>query len=214
MKQLLMLYPIEYYVNFDPRLAQGGNAFGYDRVKRFWTKTVTMGITPEEFDQRFRLINRLIDTYRQEGYKVNWALFGKEDQKEQADTSLLSSLFEIHLEDKILSVDISYDDLMKAPHIYPEEKKVLQKLGTLSELTVGGFHSSDCVSRFVHAAHSQGIFTEMDLLLTEQFFYRMQYSLEEDMTQFMLQNASMIDEDADPEEEKKKLFEGRLNAFL
>ncbi len=209
-----MVYPIEPYVDYDPTLPEGGHGFGYNLHKRVWTKAVTMGITEEQFDARFRLVNKLLEIYRKDGFRINWALFGREDAKEIPDTTLISPLFEIYSEDPIISVGVSYYDLMRAPNIYPEERKVLRELGDISELVVGGFHKDDCVSRFVDAAREKGIAAGVDDLLTEDFFHYMLHTFDHDMTAYMLQAGTMIDEDADPDLDKKILFDGRLDAYF
>ena len=51
---------------------------------------------------------------------------------------------------------------MRAPNIYPEERKVLRQLGDISQFVVGGFHKADCVSRFAHAGREICRDTEID----------------------------------------------------
>ena len=53
---------------------------------------------------------------------------------------------------------------------YPNEKLLLQQLGSIDELVVGGYHVMDCVKRVAEVALDFGIDTLVDLDMTDLFF--------------------------------------------
>jgi hypothetical protein len=214
MRRVLMLYPVRPFVDWDPDHPQT-RSFGYELLKRFWTQRAKIGITEEEFDRRFRLINRLLDCYRGFGYRVTWAMFGEHDKEEKPDMMLWSHVFEQYEGDEVISVGVSYFDHTRQGK-YPDESQVLQELGSIEQLIVGGFHKSDCVQRFEGAARELGITVFPDCFLTDEFFPEMLMSFRYDMDAYMLAKGTLDAEmyEDDPEECKRLLFDGRLAGIL
>lgn len=53
---------------------------------------------------------------------------------------------------------------------YPDPKSIIDYLGDIKSLVVGGYHYNDCVKRIAEFAQSQGIDSSIDLELTDLFF--------------------------------------------
>lgn len=119
----------------------------------------------------FDVLNETIQKrYRDKGYQVvfaiypNKSIYGIEKQKN----------------DKIIYTDISfskasiYDEYgaMKTTSeiIYPNEQKIINQLGNIDELIIGGYHAQDCVKRVGEVALENGINTLIDLDMTDLFF--------------------------------------------
>ncbi len=209
-----MLYPIRPFIEGDPEFPTV-NSFGYNFWKRGWTETFQIGVSGEEFDRRFRLINELIDEYREGGFAVNWALFGQREDVSVCDESRISPIFDIKSGDRKLSVEISYFDHTRN-HVYPNGLEVVRGMGEMEELVVGGFHESDCVPRIVEVARKLGIKASSDWAITDRFFHEMLRSFDHDMFAYMIGKGTLDAEmhEDDPVEEKKMLFGGGLRDHL
>ena len=129
MKVFLYLYPIEEYM----RMFMFYNDKMYD----------TEGI-----ERPLPILNETIDKrYRKNGYQIVYALYP--DKK----------MFGIEKQenDKIIYTDITFSQAsaidekgnIKQNFIpkYPDELYLLNQLGNVEELVVGGFHSTDCVKK-------------------------------------------------------------------
>lgn len=152
MKVFLYLYPIEEYM----RMFMFYNDKMYD----------TEGI-----ERPLPILNETIDKrYRKNGYQIVYALYP--DKK----------MFGIEKQenDKIIYTDISFSQAsaidekgnIKQNFIpkYPDELYLLNQLGNVEELVVGGFHSTDCVKKVAEVALQNNIDTLVDLDLTDLFF--------------------------------------------
>ena len=53
---------------------------------------------------------------------------------------------------------------------YPNEQSIIDQLGDVEELVVGGYHAQDCVKRVGEVALAKGINTLVDLDMTDLFF--------------------------------------------
>lgn len=53
---------------------------------------------------------------------------------------------------------------------YPSESYLIEQLGKIDEIVVGGFHFNDCVKRVAEYCYQIGITTLVDLDLTDLFF--------------------------------------------
>ena len=54
--------------------------------------------------------------------------------------------------------------------IYPNEQNLINQLGDVEELVIGGYHAQDCVKRVGEVALANGINTIIDLDMTDLFF--------------------------------------------
>ncbi|MBP3635423.1 MAG: hypothetical protein J6J17_03080 [Bacilli bacterium] len=116
------------------------------------------------------LNNTINRRYREKGYQVVFALYPDRDlygiQKKD--------------EDRIIYTDISFDEAsaydakgnQKKDFVpkYPNEKLLIEQLGYVDELVVGGYHVMDCVKRVAEFALQSGINTLVDIDLTDLFF--------------------------------------------
>lgn len=113
--------------------------------------------------------------YRDKGYQVVFALYPDK------------YIFGItpKSEDKIIYTDVTFAEAsaydsegnLKNNFIpqYPNEQFLLNQLGHIDELVVGGYHFSDCVKRVGETALNMGIPTTIDLDLTDLFFSLYKY---------------------------------------
>ncbi len=108
--------------------------------------------------------------YRNKGYQVVFALYPDKNIFGIIPTK----------EDKIILTDVTFDEACayysngtpKENFIpkYPNEEFLLNQLGNIHELVIGGYHFKDCVKRVGEIALSKGIKTTIDLDLTDLFF--------------------------------------------
>lgn len=121
--------------------------------------------------ESFTLLNECIQKrYRDNGYRVIFALYPDKDMFGIETTQ----------DDKIIYTDITFEDACevdingnkKKDFIpkYPNEQLLIEQLGDVDKLVIGGYHFSDCVKRVGEMALSMGINTIVDLELTDLFF--------------------------------------------
>lgn len=87
--------------------------------------------------------------------------------------------------DKIILTDVTFDeasayygDGTKKKNFvprYPNEQLLLNQLGNIDELVIGGYHFNDCVKRIGEIALDIGIDTTIDLDLTDLFYSLYRY---------------------------------------
>ena len=117
------------------------------------------------------ILNKAIDErYRKKGYQIVYVLF--------PDRELYG--LEKMDEDKIIYTDISFSDFSAYDEFgnkkenfipkYPSEELIIEQLGNIDELIVGGYHALDCVKRVGEVALQKEINTLVDLDLTDYFF--------------------------------------------
>lgn len=206
MKTVLMLYPIIPFVEGDLFCA---NTIRLFEIEFFYSQFPFL--SKDICRQRFSLINRLLDVYREDNFKVVWAYFGED----RPDITQHHEIYKVKENDLQISVGVSYQQHVNWL-MYPNERNVLSHLGRIESLVVGGFHRSDCVGRFVSAGRSWGIESVTDRFLTEDFFYEIVESFGQDLFAYMIKNGTLdpkMHED-DPEEEKRSLFDFRLRNYL
>ena len=109
--------------------------------------------------------------YREKGYEIVFALYPDKELYgiEKCDT------------DKIIYTDITFFEASavdengnrKTNFIpkYPNEMFIINQLGNVDKLIVGGYHAMDCVKKVAEVALENGIDTLVDLDLTDLFFY-------------------------------------------
>ena len=151
-KVFLYLYPIEEFAKtFD-----FGNDY-YDEI----------GVR-----RPFEVLNEVIQRrYRDNGFKVVFAIY--------PDKTIYGILPK--QEDKIIYTDIPFtsasgynlDGSEKSDDqiVYPNEQSLINQLGDVEELVIGGYHAQDCVKRVGEVALENGINTIVDLDMTDLFFY-------------------------------------------
>ena len=146
MKAFLFLYPIEKY--FERSLKMNRIAFMEDN----------------NFPKR---INEIIDArYRQKGYRINWLMFSTDYDSTKPDLFSVSKYIIINQEDNVLTAGISFIE----EKIYPDIDFILSQIPGLTELVLGGFHSSDCVEKIAKYVYRKGIQVIVDEDTTDLFF--------------------------------------------
>ena len=151
-KVFLYLYPIKEFTNMF--------LFHNDRLYDEWHVDRPLPILNETINRR----------YRKKGYQIVFALYPDRDLYgiEQRD------------DDKIIYTDILFSEASaydengseKENFVpkYPNENLLIEQLGGVDELVVGGYHAMDCVRRVAEIALQRGISTLVDLDLTDLFF--------------------------------------------
>ena len=151
-KIFLYLYPIKEFTNMF--------LFHDDRLYDEWNVDRPLPILNETINRR----------YREKGYQIVFALYPDRD------------LYGIEQRngDKIIYTDIPFSEASaydengneKKNFIpkYPNESMLIEQLGNVDELVVGGYHAMDCVRRVAEIALQRGISTLVDLDLTDLFF--------------------------------------------
>ena len=143
-KVFLYLYPIKEFVSpFVPRVSSN-----HDKLNDY------------EIGKIFEVLNDVIDKrYRKKGYKVVFVLY--------PDKNIYG--VELKSNDIVIKTDITFNDV-KSNYKYPNEKYLIQQIGTVDELVVAGYHVMDCVKRVAKIALASGIDTLVDIDLTDLFF--------------------------------------------
>lgn len=108
--------------------------------------------------------------YRENGYQVVYVLYPDKD------------IFGVipKAEDRIIYTDILFSEnsgidengetkIGFVPK-YPNEQLLIEKLGNVRQLVIGGYHYSDCVKKVGETALKYGIDTIVDLDMTDLFF--------------------------------------------
>lgn len=121
-----------------------------------------------EQDEVIKILNKCIQRrYRDNNYDIVFALYP--DKKIYGVCA--------KEEDKIIYTDVSFEEANsndekndKKPDKYPSEKLLIEQLGKVDKLVVGGFHAQDCVKRVGEYALKTGIDTVIDLDMTDFFF--------------------------------------------
>lgn len=117
------------------------------------------------------ILNETINKrYREQGYEIVYALYPDKE------------IFGIERQngDKVIYTDITFDEATaydlngneKKDFVpkYPSEKYLIDQLGDVDHLVVGGYHFSDCVKRVAEFALQNGIDTLIDIDMTDLFF--------------------------------------------
>ena len=151
-KVFLYLYPIKEFTNMF--------LLSDDKLYNEWGVERPLPILNETINKR----------YREQGYEIVYVLYPDKE------------MFGIEKQngDKVIYTDITFDEASaydsngneKQNFIpkYPNEEKILEQLGYVDELVVGGYHAMDCVKRVAEVALQNGINTLVDLELTDLFF--------------------------------------------
>ncbi len=151
-KVFLYLYPIEEYTKMF--------LFRDDSYYDKWNIKRPLPILNECIQKR----------YRDHGFQVVFALY--------PDRNIYGIVPKP--QDKIIYTDVTFeqasacysDGTPKKDFVstYPNEFLLLNQLGTIEELVIGGYHFSDCVKRVGETAFKIGIDTMIDIDLTDLFF--------------------------------------------
>lgn len=151
-KVFLYLYPIEEYTKMF--------LFHDDELYDDWNIKRPLPILNECIQKR----------YRDKGYQVVFALYPDKN------------IFGItpQPQDKIIYTDVTFDEAsacysdgtQKKDFVpkYPNEQLLLNQLGHIDKLVVGGYHFNDCVKRIGEIALNMGIETTVDIDLTDLFY--------------------------------------------
>lgn len=125
-----------------------------------------------ENNNSLAILNECIQKrYREKGYQVIFVLY--------PDKSLYGIIPQPN--DRIIYTDIKFTEASgidengkkKESFIskYPSEKYLLEQLGNIDDLVVGGYHAQDCVRRVCEYALDCGINSIVDLDMTDFFFH-------------------------------------------
>lgn len=150
-KVFLYLYPIE---EFSKTFFFGNDFYDENNIKR-----------------PFEVLNETIQKrYRDKGYQVVFALYPDKE---------FFGVIPQH-NDKVIYTDITfkdasgyYEDGTKKSETeikYPNEQLLINQLGNVDELVIGGYHAQDCVKRVGEVALNNGINALIDLDMTDLFF--------------------------------------------
>ncbi len=173
----MMLYPVKHYVDWDP-VAKNSNGMSLELLKKMLS--IQLGISHSKFMKRFLLINKLLDEYRSDGYRVHWVYFSIPENLDIPDDSSHHPMFVRRKNDCAIAAGVTRDKLNA--NVYPNGVKLINKISGLKELILGGFHKDDCVRKIKDVARKQGVDARIDSDLTEDFFRIMyatcQYSLD------------------------------------
>lgn len=149
-KVFLYLYPIKEFASSEAKALLDDNFCNEYNIKH-----------------PFLVLNEAIEKrYREKGYQVVFALYPNKE------------IFGIipQLGDKVIFTDVSFLQAIntkgESPFVpkYPNEEFLLEQLGDVDELVVGGYHYSDCVRKVAEQAQQKGISTLVDLDMTDLFF--------------------------------------------
>ncbi len=151
-KVFLYLYPIKEYTSMF--------LFHDDDLYDEWQVDRPLPILNETINKR----------YRENGYQIVFVLYPDKDlfgiEKKPGDKVIYS--------DVLFSEFSAYDDKgnEKKNFVpkYPNEDLLVEQLGDIKELVVGGYHAADCVKRVAEKALHRGINVLVDLDLTDLFF--------------------------------------------
>ncbi|MBQ9297492.1 MAG: hypothetical protein IJ223_00390 [Clostridia bacterium] len=147
--------------------------------------------------------------YREKGYEIVYALY---PDKEIYGIELIEG-------DKIIYTDITFSEAsaydengnIKNEYVpkYPSEKHLLEQIGKIEELVVGGYHAMDCVKRVAEYALKNGINALIDLDLTDYFFnvYKQKdYFKEEEYSPNRFKDYEISSNKYEKQEIKEELF--------
>lgn len=150
-KVFLYLYPIEEY----SRAFYLGNEY-YDK---------------NNIKRPFDVLNTAIQKrYRDNGFQVVFALYSDKSiygvLPQQGDRKIYTDIPFTKASGYNLDGSEKSDDEIT----YPNEQSIIDQLGDVEELVVGGYHAQDCVKRVAEVALANGINTLVDLDMTDLFF--------------------------------------------
>ena len=125
-----------------------------------------------ENDNSLAVLNECIQKrYRKKGYQVIFALY--------PDKNLYGVIPQPN--DRIIYTDITFKEASgynedgtkkEAKNIkYPNEQYLINQLGFVDKIVIGGYHAQDCVRRVCECALDCGINSIIDLDMTDFFFH-------------------------------------------
>ena len=124
-----------------------------------------------KIENPYKVLNECIQKrYREKGYQIVYAIY---PDKNIYGINPLQT-------DKIIYTDVSFKQASSYNQDgsgkqvkdikYPSEKYLIEQLGKIDEIVIGGFHFSDCVKKVAEYCYQNGIPTIVDLDLTDLFF--------------------------------------------
>ncbi|MFH1423849.1 MAG: hypothetical protein ABIG29_02770 [Candidatus Nealsonbacteria bacterium] len=149
MKTLLVLYPIEPYIN-----------------------ALIRGRELPEIKIKYAQIYQYLISKRYPDFKLIWMMFSEAQSPKKPDMSQLWRGISIKKDDIVGACGISFDEHCKKK-LYPDPETIIDACPRpVEKLFIGGFHFWDCVEKVAKCAHEQGIDVSVDDDLTEFFFWK------------------------------------------
>lgn len=108
--------------------------------------------------------------YREKGYQIVYALYPDKEiygiEKKDEDIIIHTDI----LFSEVSAYDENGNKKINFIPKYPNERLLLEQLGSIDDLVVGGYHAMDCVKKVAEVALDLGIDTLVDLDMTDLFF--------------------------------------------
>lgn len=136
-----------------------------------FSKPFLIGKDIPEIEKTLQSLNETINKrYREKGYKIAFALF--------PDKPMYGILK--HPEDTVIYADTPFSEFSGIDENgkekkdftpkYPNELLLINQLGNVEQLVIGGYHITSCVKRVGEVSLQKGIDTLVDSDLTDLFF--------------------------------------------
>lgn len=104
-------------------------------------------------------LNCLIqERYRTNGFSINYFVYNGDE---------ISEIIDLHKEDRIFEVGVSWET-HSLKNIYPNNNQLINSLGEITQLAIGGFYWSDCVKKLFESAKNRNINCFIDEDLTDR----------------------------------------------
>lgn len=174
MSHFLYLYPIKEYIE---------TSIKYNTTNRSIDKEA----------ETLEHLNKIIDKrYRENPYNIYWLTFS--DEHGNTNYDIIDDRIYIDATDSIIDNGLTFTEHIKQGK-YPHPGRIIDKLGDIEKLVIGGFHQADCVEKVATYSHNSGIDTFVDEDTTDNYFtkskfvdiplIREEYSLESLFSDFL-----------------------------
>lgn len=154
MSNFMFLYPVEEYIN---------STIEYNITNR----------NENKIEETIDTFNQIIDQrYRKECFDIYWLTF--KNGKGKPNYDIIDDRIDIIDTDNIIDNEITFQQLKEGN--YPEPDKIIDKLGDVDQLVLGGFHQRDCVERIAKHAYNKEIETFVDEDTTDRYSAKSKYA--------------------------------------
>ena len=138
-------------------------------IKEYFESCIAYRAFLEDGHRPVKLCEMINARYRNNGYGINWLLFGKDEDDSKPDFSKVPSFVDIEPRDGILVAGVSFKK-HTSEAVYADVDFILNQLPPHQRLVVGGFHQWDCVDKLARQSYERGVDTFVDEDTTELFF--------------------------------------------